>query len=166
MSATDTILLIDDDRDDIEVALRAARRAALSVEIAVFHDGSQALEALGIDGFAGAGGNGHGAQRLRPRAIFLDLRMPRMNGWEVLHNLRESSQTRDIPVIVQSWSMQRADIERCYAMGANSFVAKRLTPGNPGAYFTDAVRYWVQLNETPCTATDAWALRDAGSTRR
>jgi two-component system, response regulator len=151
MNGAETIVLVDDDRDDIEVALRAARRAQLGVEITVFHDGRQALQALGIDGIDGDGATA----RLRPRAIFLDLRMPRMNGWDVLRKLRESPQTRDIPVIVQSWSTQRTDIERCYAMGANSFVAKRLTPGNPGAYFTDAVRYWVQLNETPGTATDA-----------
>ena len=151
MSAADVIVLVDDDRDDIEVALRAARRAQLSVEITVFHDGRQALGALGIDG---VNGNGGAAAPLQPRAIFLDLRMPRTDGWEVLRKLRDSPKTRDIPVIVQSWSTQRADIERCYALGANSFVAKRLTPGNPGAYFTDAVRYWVQLNETPCSATD------------
>ena len=151
MSSTNTILLVDDDRDDIEVALRAARRAQLGVEIAVFHDGRQALAALGINGVRGTSAP---APLLHPRAIFLDLRMPRTNGWEVLRRLRDSPRTREIPVIVQSWSTQRDDIERCYALGANSFVAKRLTPDNPGAYFTDAVRYWIQLNQTPCTAAD------------
>ena len=142
-------MLVDDDRDDIEVALRAARRAQLRVEITVFHDGREVLEALGIDGIGGE------MARLRPRAIFLDLRMPRIDGWEILRQLRENPHTKDIPVIVQSWSMQRDDIARCYALGANSFVAKRLTPGNPGFYFTDAVRYWVQLNQTPSSvATD------------
>jgi CheY-like chemotaxis protein len=150
VSISDTILLVDDDADDIEVALRAARRAQLGVEITVFHDGRQALAALGIDGYAG-----NGAQPLQPRAIFLDLRMPRVDGWEVLRRLREDPRTREIPVIVQSWSTQRADIERCYALGANSFVAKRLTPADPGSYFTDAVRYWIQLNQTPGNASDA-----------
>ena len=159
MRATNTILLVDDDRDDIDVALRAARRARLVVEIAVFHDGRQALEALGVDGSHGThgtnGANGASTRMpVQPRAIFLDLRMPRTSGWEVLRELRANPATRDIPVIVQSWSTEREDIERCYALGANSFVAKRLTPDNPGGYFTDAVRYWIQLNQIPCTGME------------
>ena len=151
MNANDTILLVDDDPDDIEVALRAARRAQLGVQIAVFHDGVQALHSLGVNGVDAC----VTPRLLQPRAIFLDLRMPRMDGWEVLRRLRDNPRTREIPVIVQSWSAQREEIERSYALGANSFVAKRLTPGNPGAYFTDAVRYWVQLNETPSSAADS-----------
>jgi len=146
------IVLIDDDRDDIDVALRAARRERLPVTITVFEDGREVLDALGVDG----NGNGSVISRLRPHAIFLDLRMPRIDGWEILQRVRESPLTREIPVIVQSWSTRREDIERCYALGANSFVAKRMTPANPGFYFADAVRYWIQLNQTPySTPTDA-----------
>ena len=93
--------------------------------------------------------NGEARAHLRPHAIFLDLRMPRIDGWEILSRLRANPHTRDIPVIVQSWSTRREDIERCYALGANSFIAKRMTPGNPGFYFADAVRYWIGLNQTP-----------------
>jgi CheY-like chemotaxis protein len=146
------IVLIDDDRDDIDVALRAARRERLPVTITVFHDGREVLDALGLDG----NGNGSASSRLLPHAIFLDLRMPRIDGWEILRRLRESPHTREIPVIVQSWSTRREDIERCYALGANSFVAKRMTATNPGFYFAEAVRYWIQLNQTPySTPTDA-----------
>ena len=137
------IVLVDDDPDDVAVALRAARRAQLPVEITVFTDGQQALHALG------ANGSSSEIARLRPRAIFLDLRMPRIDGWEILRRLRAHPHTKDIPVIVQSWSTQREDVARSYALGANSFVAKRLTPTDPGLYFTDAVRYWIQLNQTP-----------------
>ena len=147
MNAT-SIVLIDDDRDDVEVALRAAHRAQLPVSITVFQDGREALEALGIDR------TGEDATRasLRPHALFLDLRMPRIDGWELLTRLRASPQTRDIPVIIQSWSDRREDIERCYALGANSFITKRLTSTNPGFYFVDAVRYWSGLNQTPYSA--------------
>jgi CheY-like chemotaxis protein len=141
MSELVRIVLVDDDRDDIEVALRAARREQLPVVITVFHDGREVLEALGVES------NGD-APRLRPHAIFLDLRMPRIDGWEILRKIRASPQTKEIPVIVQSWTTRQEDIERCYALGANSFVAKCLTPGNPGFYFADAVRYWVELNRT------------------
>jgi two-component system, response regulator len=137
------IVLVDDDPDDVEVALRAARRAQLPVEITVFKDGREVLDALGINGTGGE------MARLRPRAIFLDLRMPRIDGWEILRQLRANPHTKDIPVIVQSWSTQRDDVARCYELGANSFVPKRLTPGNPGFYFTDSVRYWIQHNQTP-----------------
>jgi two-component system response regulator len=143
MSAPTSIVLIDDDPDDIEVALRAARRAQLPVEITVFHDGRDVLDALGSNGSGGE------LARLHPRAIFLDLRMPRIDGWEILRQLRANPHTKNIPVIIQSWSTQRDDIARCYALGANSFVVKRLTPADPGFYFTDAVRYWIQLNQTP-----------------
>jgi CheY-like chemotaxis protein len=147
MNESTRIVLIDDDPDDIEVALRAARRAQLPVEITVFQDGRDVLDALG------ANGDGGELARLRPRAIFLDLRMPRIDGWEILRQLRANPHTKNIPVIIQSWSTQRDDIARCYALGANSFVAKRLTPADPGFYFTDAVRYWIQLNQTPSSVS-------------
>jgi two-component system, response regulator len=149
MNGPTRIVLIDDDRDDIEVALRAARREQLPVTISVFHDGSEMLAALGVAVDGEVNGNGNGSAHLRPHAIFLDLRMPRIDGWEILARLRASPLTRRIPVIVQSWSTRREDIERSYALGANSFVAKRMTPSNPGTYFADAVRYWIQLNQTP-----------------
>lgn len=147
MDTATRIVLVDDDPDDIEVALRAARRAQLPVEITVFKDGREVLDALGVNGDGGE------MARLRPRAIFLDLRMPRIDGWEILRRLRANAPTKDIPVIIQSWSTQREEIARCYALGANSFVPKRLTPANPGFYFTDAVRYWVQLNQTPSSVS-------------
>jgi CheY-like chemotaxis protein len=136
------VLLVDDDRDDVEVALRAARRAKLPIQISVFHDGRDALKALGVD-------DGDEAQWLSPCAIFLDLKMPLLDGWEILRRLRQHTRTKGVPVIVQSWSTRQEDVERCYALGANSFVAKRLTPDDPGSYFTDAVRYWVHLNQSP-----------------
>ena len=147
MNVPSRILLIDDDPDDVAVALRAARREQLPVEIKVFHDGREVLDALGVNGDGGE------MARLRPRAIFLDLRMPRIDGWEILRRLRANPHTKDIPVIIQSWSTQREDIARCYALGANSFVVKALTPTNPGFYFTDAVRYWIQLNQTPSSVS-------------
>jgi two-component system, response regulator len=147
MNAPTRIVLVDDDRDDIDIALRAARREQLPVTITVFQDGREVLDALGVDG------DKNGTSHLRPHAIFLDLRMPRIDGWEILRRLRANPRTRGIPVIVQSWSTRPEDIERCYALGANSFVAKRMTPANPGFYFADAVRYWIQLNRMPYSAT-------------
>ncbi len=144
MSTSPNIVLVDDNRDDIEVALRAARREGLRVEITVFHDGREVLDALGVNGDSAPK-----EARLHPQAIFLDLRMPRIDGWEVLRRLREAPHTRKIPVIVQSWSTRKEDIDRCYALGANGFVPKRLTPEKPGFYFTDAIRSWVVIGQDP-----------------
>jgi CheY-like chemotaxis protein len=147
MTEPTRIVLVDDDRDDIDVALRAARREQLPVTITVFQDARELLDALGVDGNGNGNGKPH-PPHLRPHAIFLDLRMPRIDGWEVLRRLRETRHTREIPVIIQSWSTRPEDIERCYALGANSFVAKQMTPEKPGLYFADAVRYWINRNQT------------------
>lgn len=135
------ILLVDDNRDDVDVALRAVRREKLDVEVRVAQDGREALESLGVE-------PGAAAAPVAPRAVFLDLKMPRIDGWEVLRRLRRDPRTRELPIIVLSWSARREDIERCYALGANSFLVKRATLA-PGAAFAEAVRYWSQLNQVP-----------------
>lgn len=143
MSRPIEILLVDDDRDDVEVALRAVRRAELDVHISVVHDGREALEALGVET------HDAGVPRVEPCVVFLDLKMPRVDGWEVLRRLRQHPRTKDLPVVVLSWSDQVQDVERCYALGANSFLVKRFAVENPGVYFAEAVRYWSELNNPP-----------------
>jgi CheY-like chemotaxis protein len=135
------ILLVDDDRNDIDIALRAIRRENLSIEVSVANDGREALDVLGIDG------DGESAAPLVPCAVFVDLKMPRIDGWELLRRLRANACTKNLPVIVLSWSNKREDIDRCYALGANSFLVKHVNPTNPGGYFVEAVRYWVGLNQ-------------------
>jgi two-component system response regulator len=138
------ILLVDDDPHDVAVALRAVRLSEdLDVRVAVAGDGREALEALGVES------NGTGATPVVPCVVLLDLEMPRIDGWEVLRRLRATPRTRDLPVVSLSWSAQREDIESCYALGANSFLVKRISLRNPGAYFAEAVRYWVDLNHPP-----------------
>ena len=143
MSDPADILIVDDDRDDVEIALRAIRRENLDVRVSVASDGGEALEMLGLEA------NGSERPRVTPRVIFLDLEMPRVDGWEVLRRLRQHPPTRQLPVVVLSWSSQMNDVDRCYALGANSFLVKRVDPTHPGAYFAEAVRYWAELNEAP-----------------
>jgi CheY-like chemotaxis protein len=78
--------------------------------------------------------------------------MPRVDGWEVLRRLREHPWTQTLPVVVLSWSSLSHDIDRCYTLGANSFLVKRFDPSHPGAYFAEAVRYWAKLNQAPRAA--------------
>jgi len=142
------ILLVDDDADDVAVALRAVHLSEdLDVHVEVARDGREALAALGVEP------NGSGIPRVSPCVVFLDLKMPRVDGWEVLRRLRASPLTRDLPVVVLSWSAEREDVESCYELGANSFLVKRFSMRAPGAYFADAVRYWVDLNQAPLSAT-------------
>jgi CheY-like chemotaxis protein len=135
------ILLIDDDRNDVDVALRAVRRENLGLEVAVANGGGEALEMLGIE-------SGSGPQVV-PRVVFLDLKMPGVDGWEVLQRIREHPSTQTLPVVVLSWSGQTDDVDRCYLLGANSYLVKRFEATKPGAYFAQAARYWANLNESP-----------------
>lgn len=142
MSARTDILLVEDDRDELAVALRALRRAELDASIEVARDGVEALEALGLE-------RTETEPPRPPRVVFLDLKMPRVDGWEVLRRMREDPRTAEVPVVVVSSSDRPEDIERSYALGANSFVLKRFDPRGPGGYIEAAARYWLELNCAP-----------------
>jgi len=135
------ILLVDDDLDEVNVALRALDRAGLDVSVSIAGDGLEALEALGLE-------SSGSAVPTPPRVMFLDLKMPRVDGWEVLRRVREHPRTADVPIVVLSSSDRKEDIQRSYALGANSFLVKRFDSRGPGSYFADAVRYWLELNRT------------------
>jgi CheY-like chemotaxis protein len=139
------LLLVDDNSDDISIALRAIGRARLPVEVQTLRNGREALEALHLcDDCDGSNG-----EPLRPHVIFLDLRMPQIDGFEVLDKLRNAEPTRDIPVVVISSSQRPEDVRRSYELGANSYLVKRFDPREPGAWLAEAARYWIQLNQHP-----------------
>jgi CheY-like chemotaxis protein len=135
------ILLVEDDRDEVDVALRAIRRAGVGARVRVARDGQAALEALGIESASSSG-----ESTARPCVVFLDLKLPRVDGWEVLRRLRADPATAKVPVVVISSSDEGEDVGRSYALGANSFVVKRFDERGPGHYFAEAARYWVELN--------------------
>jgi two-component system response regulator len=137
-----SILLVEDDEDERDVALRALRLAGLGESVEVARNGQEALAALGIDPPAPR-------RRKRPRVVFLDLKMPRVDGWEVLDRMRDEPGTAFIPVVVLSSSDRDADVQRSYELGANSFLLKRFDPRGPGTYIAEAARYWLDLNQPP-----------------
>ena len=98
------------------------------------------LDALGLEDFARS-------DAPLPRAVFLDLKMPRVDGWEVLRRIRASRRTARLPVVVVSESDRPEDIRLSYALGANSYLLKRFDVRSPGAYLAEAARYWVELNQ-------------------
>ena len=136
------ILLVEDSPDDEALAVRALRRNNISNEVVVTRDGREALEVL-----FGAAQDGEG-QGL-PRVVFLDLRLPVLDGHEVLRRIREDPRTRLLPIVVLTTSTQSEDKVRAYTEGANSYVRKPVD----FRQFSDAVRqlgrYWLELNETP-----------------
>jgi CheY-like chemotaxis protein len=132
------VLLVEDDSNDVAVALRAFRRHALWGRVKVLRDGVELLEYLSEarDGLARP-----------PKLILLDLKMPRLDGRAALRELRMREETRHVPVVVVSSSSRQRDVRDCYALGANSFVVKQWNPAAPGVYLVDTVRYWLEMNQ-------------------
>lgn len=135
---TRSILLVEDNPDDEMLTLRALKKNHILNEITVAHDGAEALELI----FASAGDG-----RPLPGLILLDLKLPKIDGLEVLRRLRADEQTRIIPVVVLTGSRLEEDILAGYRGGANAYVRK---PVN-FAEFADAVKalgiFWLMLNE-------------------
>ena len=135
-----TILLVEDNPDDEELTLRALRRAKVANEVAVAHDGVEALDYLFRRG------RFEGIAASRPALVVLDLKLPKLGGIEVLTQIRADARTETLPVVVLTSSTEDEDIIRSYRSGANSYVRK---PVN-FAEFTSAVGqlglYWLILN--------------------
>ncbi|MBX3263881.1 MAG: response regulator [Labilithrix sp.] len=135
------ILLVEDNEDDAALALRAFRKHEPNREIHVAADGVLALEFL--HGKAGAAPTAP-----LPRFVLLDLKLPKLDGFQVLERIRQEPRTSNLPVVMLTSSAEQTDIERSYALGANSYVRKPISFGD----FLDAARqlddYWSSLNLT------------------
>ena len=138
------ILQVEDDENDVFLLNHAFKTVGLSKLLRVVTDGGQAIDYLD--------GRGEFADRKRyavTSLIILDLKLPRVSGFEVLHWLRHASALSHLPVIIFSSSAHPGDIDRAYGMGANSFVVKPSTLHERAA-FARAIRdYWLQFNESP-----------------
>jgi len=136
------ILVVEDNPDDEEMTLRSLKRAKIANEIAVARDGNEALEFIFGEGVH----QGRDLARM-PALIVLDLKLPKLDGYDVLKRLRSDERTRRIPVVVLTSSSEDEDMLRSYDSGANSYVRK---PVEFNA-FADAVTqlgiYWLLLNQ-------------------
>jgi two-component system response regulator len=135
------VLLVEDNPDDEELALRVMRQHQVADEVLVAHDGVEALEAL----FGTESRPGLVAREL-PRVVLLDLKLPGLSGLEVLSRIRSDPRTRYLPVVVLTSSSEESDILSSYRLGANSFVQKPVEFQR----FAEAVRqlglYWLKIN--------------------
>lgn len=139
-----TILLVEDNRDDEELTLRALRKAGVAQDIVVARDGGEAIDYLfGLGQHAG-----RDVSRV-PAVMLLDLKLPRLNGFDVLRRIRADARTRFVPVVVLTSSSEDDDILRCYECGANSYVRK---PVEFAAFISTVSivgTYWMSCNERP-----------------
>jgi two-component system, response regulator len=139
------ILLVEDNPDDVDLTLRAfEKNKSLNIlnDLVVVRDGQEALDCLfGAGKYAGVA--------LAPSVILLDLKLPKVDGLEVLRRVRENERTRLFPVVILTSSRQEEDLVKGYSLGANSFVQKPVDFDK----FLEAVRqlglYWLLLNQTP-----------------
>jgi CheY-like chemotaxis protein len=138
------ILLVEDNPDDEALAIRALKRHHISNEIVVAHDGVEALDFLmGTGSYAGRDTS------IRPSVVLLDLKLPRVDGLEVLRRLREHELTRLLPVVVLTTSSEEKDLLDSYSLGCNSYIRKPVD----FIQFSEAIRqlgmYWLLMNEPP-----------------
>jgi len=139
-----TILLVEDNKDDEELTLRALARNNISNHVVVVRDGQEALDWL-----EGVGSHAGRSPADAPALILLDLKLPKVDGLEVLQRLRANPATQFVPVVILTSSREDRDRIEGYKGGANSYVQKPVDFNQ----FVDAVRqlgiYWLMLNEPP-----------------
>lgn len=144
MNQTGIVLLVEDNPDDVDLTIRAFQKNATHTEVVVAHDGEEALDYL----FKACGNGGRNPAAV-PKVVLLDLKLPKLDGIEVLRRLRAEERTRRLPVVVLASSNEQRDIVASYDCGANGFVCKPIT-------FPDLIKavealglYWLQVNEPP-----------------
>jgi CheY-like chemotaxis protein len=131
------ILLVEDDPDHELLTIRALKKSNIANDIHVARDGAEAIELL------------FGENPIKPQVILLDLKLPKVEGLEVLRRIRETKETRMLPVVVLTSSDEERDVVRSYQLGVNSYIRKPVNFND----FAEATRqlgmYWLVLNECP-----------------
>jgi CheY-like chemotaxis protein len=130
------ILLVEDNPNDAELTLRALRKSDIGARLVIARDGAEALEYL-LSG------------RPKPKVVFLDLKLPKIDGIEVLRRLRGDELTHSIPVVVLTSSQEERDISECYKLGVNSYVVKPVEFDKFYKAVGDLGTYWLVLNKSP-----------------
>jgi CheY-like chemotaxis protein len=138
------ILLVEDNPDDEALTIRALKKNNIGNEVVVAHDGAEALDYL-----FGTGAYANRDMNVMPAITLLDLKLPKIDGLEVLKRLRADDRTRLLPIVILTSSNEDQDLINGYALGANSYIRKPVD----FTQFVEAVRqlglYWLVLNEGP-----------------
>jgi two-component system, response regulator len=140
------ILLVEDSQDDLDMTLRALRKANMANHIQIARDGAEALEFIFCEG-------AHAARKIEniPKLIMLDLKLPKVDGLEVLRRIKGDPRTRIIPVVVLTSSKEQNDVIRSYGLGGNSYIVKPVDFESFAAAVQKLGMYWLLLNQPPQT---------------
>ena len=138
------ILLVEDSRLDAELTMRALKKCSFRSKVHWVQDGVDALDFVRCTG-AYEGRNA--AQR--PKLVLLDLKMPRLNGHDVVRELKSDQRTRGIPIVVMTSSNQSRDITESYQLGANGYVTKPIQFADLAEAITHIATYWLRVNQVP-----------------
>jgi two-component system, response regulator len=141
-----TVLLVEDDPDDEELTMRGFKRANLANPVDVARDGQEAVDYLF--------GTEEQAARPVPAVVLLDLKLPRVEGLEVLKRIRAETRVRRVPVVILTSSNEDRDLINGYDLGANSYVRKPIQFDQFATAIAQLVVYWLIINEPPPPADD------------
>jgi CheY-like chemotaxis protein len=138
------LLLVEDNPQDLEMALRALRKAHLANSIHVARDGAEALEFIFCEG-------PHSKRRITegPKVIMLDLKLPKVDGLEVLRRIKEDPRTKTIPVVMLTSSKEQSDVVESYKLGVNSYIVKPVSFERFAGAVRDLGLYWLLFNQPP-----------------
>ena len=138
------LLLVEDNPTDAELTLRSLRGRGLRNNFEVARDGQEALDFLFAEGV-------YADRNIRngPKMVLLDLRLPKVDGIEVLRRIKSDERTKTIPVVVLTSSRQEPDIKTCYELGANSYIVKPVDFDKLVEAVSEVGLYWLLLNEPP-----------------
>jgi two-component system response regulator len=142
------ILLVEDNMTDAELIIRALRKVNLSNNLVHVKDGAEALDFIFASGV-------YGDRQISnvPRVILLDIKMPKVDGIEVLRQVRSNPDTKLIPIVIMTSSKEEQDIVESYKLGANSFVVKPVNFNDFAKAVSELGMYWVLTNQPPVHAT-------------
>ena len=136
------ILLVEDSPNDAEMTIRALRKNNIANKVTHLKDGAEALDFIfGTGQFEGRNINN------RPKVVLLDLKMPKVNGIEVLRKVKSDERTKTIPVVVLTSSQEDPDVRTCYELGVNSYIVKPVGFDNFHKAIADLGLYWLLLNQ-------------------
>jgi CheY-like chemotaxis protein len=137
------ILLVEDSKADAEMTLRTLKRRGIANNIDWVQDGVEALEYLFREGRYSGRDPGH------PKLVLLDIKMPRLDGLQVLERMKQDERTKSIPVVMMTSSREEGDLMASYQLGVNSFVVKPVDFGDFAETVSQVGMYWMIANEAP-----------------
>jgi two-component system, response regulator len=141
------ILIVEDNPDDLELALHALRKEGLANQVEVARDGEQALDFLFC-----RGAYSHRSMTNPPRLVLLDLKLPKINGLQVLRELKSHPATKAIPVSILTASREEQDLVEGYRLGVNSYIQKPVDFEQFRATVKQASLFWLVVNQPPPAA--------------